>query len=262
MMLRSFRAGLCLLSVVLACPVGAQEAARTTAGPALVTSSDPLIGFNRSLYDFNIVFDKATLRPTAKFYRAVMPEKAKSGITNALNNLGEPLNFINSMLQGKPNRAFNALGRFVVNSTIGFGGLNDIASSANMPLLQEDFGQTLAVWGVPSGPYLMLPFLGPSNPRDFTGFIVEFIGDPVSIGLRRTISPWASRGATAMYFLDVRQRALSTVDKVLDTSTDPYTALRSAYVQRRNFDIEDGALSANEIANDPFEEAPATPPKP
>jgi phospholipid-binding lipoprotein MlaA len=221
--------------------------------------NDPYIGTNRALYDFNIGFDKLTLRPTAKLYRAVVPEKAKTGVTNFVHHLREPLSFINLLLQGKPGKAAKTFGRFIVNTTAGFAGFRDVATDAGLPRYSEDFGQTLAVWGVPAGPYLMLPFLGPSNPRDFTGFLVDFFSSPSSIVLSREVSPFASYGATATYFLDVRQRALSTVDKVLETSTDPYVALRSAYLQRRNFNIADGVEDKSEATPDPFEDESAAP---
>jgi phospholipid-binding lipoprotein MlaA len=234
--------------------------AQTTELAAPTSSvNDPYINTNRGLYDFNIGFDKLTLRPTARFYRAVMPEKAKTGVTNFVHHLREPLSFINLLLQGKPGKAAKTLGRFVVNTTAGFVGFRDVATDAGLPRYSEDFGQTLAVWGVPSGPYLMLPFLGPSNPRDFVGFWVDFFGSPSSLAISREISPYASYGATATYFLDVRQRALSTVDKVLDTSTDPYVALRSAYIQRRNFNIADGVEDKNEATPDPFEDDSVAP---
>jgi phospholipid-binding lipoprotein MlaA len=228
-------------------------------GAVTMSSNDQWIGFNRALYDFNIGFDKISLKPTARLYRRVMPEKAKTGVTNFVHNLQEPVNFINLLLQGKPNKAFSTFGRFLVNTTVGFGGLRDLGTPAGMPRYHEDFGQTMAVWGVPSGPYLMLPFLGPSNPRDFLGFIVEFIGDPMSMTISREVSPWASRAATATYFLDVRQRALLTVDKVLETSTDPYVALRSAYIQRRTFNIADGVEAPATTTTDPFEDGVETP---
>ncbi len=228
-------------------------------GAVSMSSKDPWIGFNRALYDFNIGFDKISLKPTAQIYRRIMPEKAKTGVTNFIHNLQEPVNFINLLLQGKPGKALSTVGRFFVNTTVGFAGLRDLGTPAGLPRYNEDFGQTLAVWGVPSGPYLMLPFLGPSNPRDFLGFIVEFIGDPMSIAISREVSPWASRAATATRFLDVRQRALLTVDKVLETSTDPYVALRSAYIQRRTFNIADGVEPDAAITVDPFEDEAVAP---
>jgi phospholipid-binding lipoprotein MlaA len=221
-------------------------------------ANDPFEGYNRSMYKFNTAFDSVTLKPAAKAYNAVAPAPVRRGVDNAMQNLQEPWTMINSLLQGKINNMFNSLGRFVVNSTLGFGGFADRATEWKIPHQEEDFGQTLAVWGVPEGPYFMMPFLGPSNIRDTVGFTANFFGDPVSYGLSKGISQYASWSRTAVDIGNFRAKALKTVDPVLDSSDDPYVTLRSAYRQQRAFKIADGKVAAMPASDDPFEQPETT----
>jgi phospholipid-binding lipoprotein MlaA len=222
-------------------------------------TNDPFEGFNRGMYKFNTAFDSATLKPAAKAYNAVAPAPMRRGVDNAMQNLQEPWTMINSLLQGKINNMFNSLGRFIVNSTLGFAGFADRATEWNIPHQEEDFGQTLAVWGIPEGPYFMMPFLGPSSIRDTTGFTANFFGDPVSYGLSKGISRYASWSRTAVDIGNFRAKALKTVDPVLDTSDDPYVTLRSAYRQQRAFKIADGKIAPMPTSDDPFEQPETTP---
>ena len=202
---------------------------------------DPMENFNRGVWNFNQDLDKAAIKPATGVYRAVTPVPARRGLSRLLANLGEPLNAINALLQGKPKRAFNSLGRFVVNTTIGVGGLADHASELGLPPTPEDFGQTLAVWGVKSSSYLVLPVLGPSTVRDGIGTAAELSVNPPGLLLKEAGASRGIRyGATAVRVLQSRSEAIdSGVDALLETSADPYAAARDAYFQRREAEIAD-----------------------
>lgn len=202
---------------------------------------DPMEGFNRGVWNFNQAVDKAAIKPATHVYRAVTPVPARRGFSRVLSNLLEPFNFIHSMLQGKPDRAMNALGRFFVNSTIGVGGLADHASDMGMPAAREDFGQTLAVWGVKNSSYLVLPIFGPTTVRDAIGTGTEFAIVPINIVLNEVGASSAVKwGVTGARVLQVRSEAMdSGVDSLLDTSADPYAAARDAYFQAREAEIAD-----------------------
>ena len=144
-----------------------------TAADDRVDSHDPLEGFNRAMYTFNDRLDKYALKPLAKGYRAITPTGVRKSVSNFFSNLHEPMVMLNNLLQGKPGQATSDLIRFVVNSTVGIVGLFDVSSKVGLPKHDEDFGQTLAVWGVGDGPYLVLPFFGPSNLRDGPSLVVD-----------------------------------------------------------------------------------------
>lgn len=200
-------------------------------------ADDPLEDVNRAVFEFNQVVDSVILKPAAEIYVFLLPEEIRRRITNVLRNLGEPLNLVNNLAQGKFERAGSTLTRFAVNSTIGVGGIFDVATDWCYPRAYEDFGQTLAVWGIGDSPFLMLPVLGPSNPRDAVGFGVDMFADPMSYvlideaGLARSITSGVSQRAA---YLD----ELETVER---TSVDFYAALRELYRQYRATEISDGA---------------------
>lgn len=226
----------------------------TTPGGDRLAEKDPLEGFNRGVWAFNRTADKVVLKPAATVYKTAAPTAARRGVRNVFNNADEPLSFINAMLQGKVGRAFHTLGRFVINTTIGVGGLADHASKMGLEEKPEDFGQTLATWGVNAGPYLMLPLLGPTTLRDGVGLGVEFVGDPVRIGVRKSgLSNEVRLGLTGLEIIDLRAELMEIgADKVLDTSLDPYATVRSAYLQRRRALIADqdgGASSGSDGLN-------------
>lgn len=227
------------------------------AAPARAADEDLLEKTNRSIHEFNMGVDRVILKPIAKGYRAVTPKPVRRGISNVLSNLREPFTFVNALLQFKPDVAANALGRFLINTTIGVGGLWDQATKLEVYEQREDFGQTLAAWGVPSGPYLVLPFLGPSNPRDFLGDVVLFLADPVDIVVTREYGHAASYGMLGVRVLDMRANALDTIDPLLDTADDPYVFMRSAYQQNRAFAISDGKIAPPSEEDDPFGDDPA-----
>jgi len=214
----------------------------TTPGEDRLAERDPLEGFNRGVWGFNRAADKVVLKPASTVYRTVTPRPARRGLSRLLANLGEPFSFINNMLQGKPDRAINNLGRFVVNTTIGVGGLADHATDMGMKPTPEDFGQTLAVWGANGGPYLVLPILGPSTLRDGVGSGVAQLADPYRICLRECglLSGSERLGASAAEITITRADLTEAgADSFLDTSLDPYATARSAYLQRRRAQILD-----------------------
>ena len=173
-----------LISVLaLACALPA--CTTTHVGQDRLAERDPLEGFNRGVWGFNQGADKVIVKPVTQVYRAVAPKPARDGVRNFFANVGEPFSFINNILQGKFDRAARNLGRFVVNTTVGIGGLFDVATRAKMAPAPEDFGQTLAAWGANGGPYLMLPVLGPSTLRDGIGTGVAQFADPYNICMRQ-----------------------------------------------------------------------------
>ncbi len=208
---------------------------------------DPLEPFNRGVYKVNDVLDKVALKPVAKGYRAVVPLPLRGGVSNFLNNLRDlPIAF-NGLLQGKFHQAASDSGRFVINSSIGILGFFDVASNLGLRKHDEDFGQTLGVWGVASGPYLMLPLLGPSTVRDGSGLIVDYGTGPGNYIFREAPENW-----TVFALRIVSQRAsLLDAERLLDEAAlDRYTFLRDAYLQRRERLIQNGEEGAKTKASE------------
>ena len=204
---------------------------------------DPFEDLNRDIFIFNEKLDEKLLKPAALTYRKVTPQFARTGVTNFFNNLEEIDTTINQVLQGEIKYALNDASRFVINSTIGLLGLIDVASKMSLERHEEDFGQTLGVWGFNSGPYIMIPFLGPSNPRDL---------------LSRPISSFLS-GTFAMEDNDVKLTligidALETRERLLDAETliigDKYIFVKDAYVQSREYEINNGSTEDDEFLDD------------
>lgn len=207
--------------------------------------NDPAEPANRAIFEINRGLDGALLKPVAKFYRDVTPQYFQDRINDLLNNLRSPVIFFNDLLQGELKRAMATAVRFVVNSTFGLLGLNDIATDMGLEGHNEDFGQTLAVWGMPEGPYVVLPLFGPSNPRDTIGIIVDFLADPFNIwagNTDRDYAIWARSGTRAVDLRAIHMEALDSVEK---TSLDFYASIRSLYRQRRADEIRNGKPSAN-----------------
>jgi phospholipid-binding lipoprotein MlaA len=197
---------------------------------------DPFEPLNRSIYAFNDAVDQAVLKPAAKGYEAVVPRPFRDMVGNFFGNLGDLWTAANQMLQGKPAEAFSDLSRFVVNTTFGFGGIADVASEMGIEKHDEDFGQTLGVWGVPSGPYLVLPLLGPSSFRDAPARALDMVADPLNeIGSRgQANNLWLTR------LIDGRAR-LFPAERVLEgAALDKYSFTRDAWLQRRRNQIHDG----------------------
>ncbi|MCC7045441.1 MAG: VacJ family lipoprotein [Alphaproteobacteria bacterium] len=227
---------LALLAVAGCAAPPSEPAARAAHDEA----NDPLEPMNRSIFEFNTGLDKYFLKPVATAYSNV-PEPMRDALRNFLRNLRSPLILTHDLLQGEPRRAGLTAERFLLNTTVGAAGFYDFADAVmNVGFHDEDFGQTLAVWGTPEGPYLVLPLIGPSNARDAGGLAVDSVGDPVSLTLQAYGYGLVSVGRFALGALDQRTRALGTLDTVKETSIDYYASLRSLYRQRRQEDIRNG----------------------
>jgi phospholipid-binding lipoprotein MlaA len=208
-----------------------------TAGCASVTAEnpDPYEVFNRQMFAFNEGLDQVVIEPVAYGYRTVTNEPIREGVGNFSSNLGEPLTFVNHLLQGKLPDAGATLGRFVVNTTVGIAGVFDPASAMGMQRTSEDFGQTLGVWGVNSGPFIVLPFLGPTNPRDIVGRGADAALNPLNYP--EFENDEATRlGIVALGGISAREGAIETFDE-LRQQIDPYTTLRRLYGRTRASDI-------------------------
>jgi phospholipid-binding lipoprotein MlaA len=199
--------------------------------------SDPFMGFNRAVFAFNDAADQALLRPIAKGYHAVVPRPARNGIRNFLRNLRAPVNLANELLQGNLTGAGTVLTRTAINTLIGVGGIVDVAGDEGIPYNQEDFGQTLGVWGVGHGPYMIIPLLGPSSARDGTGLLVDGLMDPLNWYLHNTDQEGWIYARLAVTGLVRREELLDALDDLRRNSFDYYTAMRSAYVQSRQAEV-------------------------
>ncbi len=216
----------------------------TTQQVAEEDTNDPFEGSNRFFFDVNQVLDDILLRPVAIAYRAVVPDFARDGVRNFMNNLNSPVIFANDLMQGEGDRAGTTLLRFGVNSTIGIGGLFDVAKEIGHPYHDEDFGQTLAVWGVGDGPYLYFPLMGPSSARDFTGFVVDRGLDPLTyVNWGDDDLEYVPIARTVLNVIDLRSRNIETLDDIERSSVDYYASIRSLYRQSRADSIRNGAPS-------------------
>ena len=193
---------------------------------------DPLEKVNRAIFSFNNVADKVILEPVAKGYKK-LPSPIQSGISNFLSNLRMPLVVVNQLLQGQGKNAVESTGRFLVNSTAGVLGLIDVADRIGLEEKEEDFGQTLATYGVGDGFYLVLPLFGPSNVRDTTGMIMTMLTDPVNAYAVREDEGWLVPTRTGANAIDQRSKIIDEVNALRNNSLDYYAAVRSSYYQNR-----------------------------
>lgn len=232
-MTAAIRAGLCLaLTLALA--------GCATTGPA--TPGDPLERMNRGTYRFNAAIDRAVLKPVATGYRNGVPRVVRTGIGNVLSNLAFPTTIINDLLQFKLKDAAIDLGRFAINSTLGIGGLLDPASHFGIPRNNEDFGQTLGRWGVPAGPYVVLPLFGPSTLRDAPSMLADAQTD---LRVQLDLETEEKIALGVLTVLDRRADLLS-IDPSIEAAYDPYAFVRNVWLQRREYQVRDG-----EVADDP-----------
>ena len=220
---------------------------------AFEEANDPLEPMNRAIFDVNLALDNAILKPVAIGYRDVVPADARNSLRNFFNNVASPVIFINDVLQGEGARAMETLMRFVFNSTAGMLGLFDAAGEYGLERHKEDFGQTLAVWGVDEGPYLMLPVFGPSNFRDTAGRVADSFMNPFTYWAKNNDLSLASLGARIVDGIDVRSRHIEELEDIEKNALDFYATLRSLYRQNRrseilNGDVED--IPVPEIEND------------
>jgi phospholipid-binding lipoprotein MlaA len=212
--------------------------------------SDPMEEYNRVVFNLNDSLDRAIAEPIARGYRAVVPSFVRKSVGNFLRNARTPVNAANQLLQGDVEGAAGDVSRMMMNTVIGVGGLFDVAAETGLMHEHEDFGQTLAVWGLGHGSYLVIPFFGPSSFRDASGLLVDAYADPLRLYLHNTDQDVWQYARTGMTVLDTRTELLDALDDLRANSFDYYAAMRSAYVQRREAlvrDQEPGALSAPAI---------------
>lgn len=207
---------------------------------------DPWEGFNRGVYSFNDTLDRYALKPVAQGYDYITPTPVQEGVGNFFSNLGEIGNSFNSLLQWKLTNAGTSVGRLLINTTLGLGGFLDPATRMGIEKHDEDFGQTLATWGVGSGPYLVLPFLGPSTVRDTAGLPVDWYTDPVTY-VDHDVTRWSIR------FIDLVQTRASLLGQEKLIQGDRYSFIRDAYLQRRAFLINDGRSGKDPFGSDDLE---------
>ena len=227
---------------------------------------DPLEPMNRAIYTFNDGVDHLLIKPAAEFYRFVVPEFMRTGVSNFFSNINDVIVALNSLLQGKFAQAGSDVARLIVNTTVGVLGLFDVATKIGLEKHNEDFGQTLGYWGIGDGPYLVLPFIGPSSARDAVGWVGDFYTWPITY-----VEPERDRNILiALRFVTLRADLLEA-SKILETAAlDPYEFVRDAYLQRRRNLVYDGKPPPDEddVENDPKpkpsapEPAPASAPAP
>lgn len=230
--------------IVLTAALGALTAC--AAPPPSANVNDPLEGTNRAVHSFNKGLDQALVRPASQVYGTVVPEPVRIGVSNFASNLGLPGTIINNALQGDVEGAAVNTGRFLVNTTIGLGGILDPATAFGTPEQSTDFGETLHVWGTGEGAYVELPLLGPSTSRDAAGTIVDALLDPLGYVIGTPEINFA-RGSRAASGLNARYRFADTVDSVLYDSADSYAQSRLIYLQNRRFELGQEAPSATAV---------------
>jgi phospholipid-binding lipoprotein MlaA len=208
--------------------------------------SDPLEPMNRGIFKFNDTLDRAALKPAAKAYVKVTPGWFRTGVGNFFTNLSGPTTIVNQVLQGKLVAAGQDTLRLLINTTLGWGGVLDVASGARLPQHFEDSGQTLGRWGVPPGPYLVLPLVGPATVRDAPARIADEFTRPLHWYNRDNVR-W---GSLALSLLDTRA-GLLPLDKTLADAYDPYAFVRTAFLQRRQYQVYDGNPPEEPIEDDP-----------
>jgi len=210
-------------------------------------ATDPWEPLNRRIGNFNDGLDNVTLKPLAKGYRVIVPGFARKGIRNFSTNLRGPLNIINNFLQGKPGRGFSEFGRFLMNSTFGIGGLFDIATAGGLDKYPETFGETFAVWGIPDGPYVMIPVLGPRTLSGAFAIPLTFLVDPL-FHVDDESTKWIIYGIRT---IDLRE-ALFAAEALTKDSYDRYLTIREAFLQNRQYRIYDGDPPEDEDFYDDF----------
>ncbi|MEI7783569.1 MAG: VacJ family lipoprotein [Betaproteobacteria bacterium] len=222
------RWSLCLLVLGLGLQLGLAGCATVSTGAAL-DPRDPWEGYNRQVWRFNEIVDDAVLLPVARGYRAAVPELVRTGVSNFFGNISDVWSLVNNVLQLKPQESAQTLARVGINTSVGLLGVIDVASGVNLPRHREDFGQTLGHWGLASGPYLVLPLLGPSTLRDAAALPVDWKGDLVG-----TVDDGPSRGGlTGLRLVNLRSSVLDAGRFIDAAALDKYTFVRDAHLQRR-----------------------------
>jgi phospholipid-binding lipoprotein MlaA len=202
------------------------------------SDSDPIEPINRAIFKFNQVVDGVALKPVSQIYRGVVPQWGRDRVSNILYNITEPVTVVNSVFQGDPENAFTSVWRFIINTTFGVLGTFDAAGDLGLKARKEDFGQTLAVWGLGEGPYIVLPIIGPSSTRDTVGLGVDYATNPINWG--RYTDPNERIALYVAKAIDSRTSILDVTDEIERTSLDPYASYRSLYLQKRRGEVRNG----------------------
>lgn len=226
------------MSILTAC-ASTQATAKSNSSDPDAGISDPFEGYNRAIFAFNDAVDQTILVPVVKGYRAIVPKPARTGVHNVLTNLKSPITIGNQLLQGDLNGAGDATVRMVVNTLIGVGGVFDVAGMEGIKDQPEDFGQTLAVWGVGNGPYIVPPLLPPASLRDHVGMMVDTYADPVRLWLMNTDREEWYYSKVGAGLLDQRNEYLDVLADLRKSSIDYYATIRSAVYQRRSAMVRD-----------------------
>ena len=216
---------------------------------------DPWERYNRSMYSFNEAVDTAVLKPVTTAYRDVLPQPVRTGVSNFFGNLGDAWSFVNNILQAKPEGALHSFWRVVINSTMGLGGVLDPATEMRLQRHREDFGQTLGYWGVPAGPYFVLPLFGPSTLRDAAALPVDAYGS--AVGHVNDVS--VRNSLIGVNVIQTRASLLTTTDFLESAALDKYSFQRDAFLQKRRNEIHDGNPPQDEERYDLEEEGGAAP---
>lgn len=249
---------LCLLAALNGCATSSKD------------QRDPFEGWNRNVQTFNDKLDQYALKPVAEGYRFVMPSFADNAVTNFFNNIDDIGVVINDLLQLKFQQSGQDSARFLLNTTAGLAGFIDVAKDIDLPKHVEDFDQTLGFWGIPSGPYVVLPLFGPSTPRGIGGRIgdaamnpITYIGLEIIDGIGSTTSNAVGSGLTALKYIDTRADLLGASNVAEEAAVDRYDFLKNAYFQRRNFLVNDGKVNDDsDIDNIDTPSSESTPAKP
>lgn len=238
---------MCLgLGVLLAACATKPSPSNAAAVEAYDDANDPIEPLNRYFFELNRFFDIILIKPVATWYEGVVPDPARQGIRNFLDNLSSPVVLANDGLQSEWDRAGTTAARLGINTTVGVLGLFDPATGWGYPQHREDFGQTLATYGTPEGPYIFLPILGPSPPRDLAGFVVDSFFDPLTYVYWD--GPYTVRVVRfVVNGIDVRSRNLGTLDQIERTSVDYYATVRSLYRQSRANEIANGKTDSEKL---------------
>lgn len=207
--------------------------------PDRATANDPFEPFNRVVFDLNEGVDRAIVAPISRGYDEITPDPVQDSVRNVFRNLNRPVVLTNTLLQGDLGASGDVLASFALDTTVGLGGLLPVAERQGIAQHSEDFGQTLGVWGVPEGPYVMIPLLGPSNFRDGIGRVADRYPHPFNWNqeFSQSNEAWAARTVNGLQFRTDAETAFATLDR---TAIDPYVQMRSAYRQSRNAQINNG----------------------
>ena len=227
-----------LINILMCMGIALMAGCATTQQTERVAKIDPFESMNRAVFTFNENADEYVIKPVAEAYQFVLPDFVRTGVTNFFSNIGDVFVAVNNLLQGKPGNAANDIGRFLVNSTIGIVGLFDVATEAGLEKNKEDFGQTLGVWGVPSGPYVVLPLFGPSSVRDTAGLALDIKTDFILNS--NQLNHDQKVGSTVLRVVNQRANLLDASQLLEDAAFDKYSFLRDSYLQRRRNQVYDG----------------------